>query len=138
MDINKYRKAYHTQESHAERRGIAFKLTFPQWCEFWGEDIVRRGNGPDNLQMQRHADTGAYELGNIRKGTPKQNSATYQCMRAKRNSEQAAADLQIALDAMMNEPSPPPHDEDLTDDAKEFTKLGLRSSKQVFSYRYFG
>lgn len=137
MDINKYRMAYHTQKSHAAHRGIGFNLTFQQWCEFWGEDIERRGNGPDNLQMQRCADTGPYELGNIRKGTPKQNSATYQCMRAKRLTDQAAVDLQIALDAMMNEPSLPPHDEQLTDDRKELFKLGLKSSKQLFSYRYY-
>lgn len=138
MDINQYRIAYNTQKSNAARRGIVFNLTFQQWCEFWGEDIGRRGNGPNDLQMQRFADTGPYELGNIRKGTPKQNSATYQRMRAKRKSEQAALELQIALDAMMNEPSPPPHDEELTDDVKELNKLGLRSSKQLFSYRYFG
>lgn len=57
-------------------RRIEWELTFEQWVEWWGDDIELRGQGSDNLQMQRINDTGPYALGNIVKGTPKQNTAT--------------------------------------------------------------
>lgn len=138
LDIEEYRAAYNCQRGNAKRRGIDFRLTFQEWTNFWGVDIERRGNGQCNLQMQRVADVGAYELSNIRKGTPKQNSATAMAVRANKSSDAAAVELQIAIDAMMNEPSPPPHDIELDDDTKELYKLGMRSSKQLFSHRFFG
>lgn len=111
MDINEYRIKYQTQKSNAKIRGIDFLLTFQEWCEFWGEDIERRGTGPNDLQMQRKCDTGPYAIGNISKGTPKQNAVTRENMLRKSKSEQAALELQIALDAMMNEDSPPKPDD---------------------------
>lgn len=132
MDITKYRQAYYTQKCNAQRRGIEFLLTFKEWCDFWGEDIDRRGNGPYDLQMQRHADTGPYAVGNIRKGTPKQNSATYQKMRRKRECDQSAQELQAALDAAMNEPSRLPHDSDGRE--PHYFNLGIKSS---YRHRYF-
>jgi hypothetical protein len=134
MDIARYQQAYYTQKHNARLRGIEFLLTFKEWCDFWGEDIDRRGSGPNDLQMQRHADTGPYAIGNIRKGTPKQNSATAERMRRKRETEAAAAELQAALDRMMFEESMPERD----DDGREKTySLGIRTSAQQYRYRFF-
>jgi hypothetical protein len=138
VNLADHRAAFHAQRSNAKRRGIEFHLTFQEWGNFWGDDIARRGNGACDLQMQRACDTGPYALWNIRKGTPKQNAATYQKMRAKRECDKAAIDLQIAIDNMMNEPSPPPYDDELTDDGKELYKLGIKSSKQMFSGKFYG
>lgn len=134
MDITQYLQAYYAQKSGAAHRGIDFLLTFKEWCDFWGEDIDRRGSGPNDLQMQRFADTGPYALGNIRKGTPKQNSATAARMRAKRESDKAHEELQAALDRMMFEDSMPERD----DDGKEKVySLGIRTSAQKYRYRFF-
>ena len=134
MDINKYRGQYNVQRYHAEQRGIAFKLTFQEWCEFWGADIDRRGSSPDSLQMQRFADTGAYELGNIRKGTPRQNGVTAGHMKRKRNCDAAALHLQIELDALMNQPSKP--DQDENSDEYEDLELWRFKVKSSHSFRY--
>ncbi len=126
MDINKYRIAYNTQKANAKKRGIGFMLTFQDWCEFWGEDIERRGTGPTNLQMQRFADTGPYAIGNIKKGTPKQNAATRLNMLRKRNCEDAALDVQIALDALMNDDSLTEFDDDGLE--PHYYNMGIKSS----------
>lgn len=124
MDINEYRRQYHNQKYKAEDRGIGFELTFQEWCEFWGEDITRRGTGQNDLQMQRPCDSGPYAVGNIRKGTPKQNSVTYQAMRRKRECDLAADELQLLLDGMMNE-SPK---EEFDDERYESWGCRMRSS----------
>jgi hypothetical protein len=126
MDINLCRVAYHRQKSGATARGIEFSLTFPEWCEFWGTDIARRGTGPDDLQMQRHADSGAYAMGNIRKGTPRQNAATRVCMERKSESERAKAELELALDALMHGDSRVEHDDDGIE--AHYASLSLKSS----------
>lgn len=128
----KARAAYAAQKAGAKRRGIEFNLTFKQWCDFWDADIDKRGVGHDKLQMQRIADTGPYEIGNIRKGCSKQNTATMLKMRAKRNCEKAATALQRALDAAMWQESAPPPDEE---SSKEMRQLGMGSSYYArFSY----
>lgn len=76
MSLAKYRIAFSVQRHNAGRRGIGWELTFEQWLEWWGNDIERRGVHPGDLQMQRIADAGPYALGNIKKGTPKQNAQT--------------------------------------------------------------
>ncbi|CAG9225839.1 hypothetical protein [Burkholderia vietnamiensis] len=76
MSLAKYRIAFSVQRHNAGRRGIGWELTFEQWLEWWGDDIERRGVHPGDLQMQRIADAGPYALGNIKKGTPKQNAQT--------------------------------------------------------------
>ncbi|MDN7658457.1 hypothetical protein [Burkholderia cenocepacia] len=76
MSLAKYRIAFSVQRHGAGRRGIGWELTFEQWLEWWGEDIERRGVRPGDLQMQRIADAGPYALGNIKKGTPRQNAQT--------------------------------------------------------------
>ena len=74
--FNKYFKAYQSQKSGATARGIEWKLTFREWRDWWGDDIDKRGRGANQLQMQRFNDSGPYAIGNITKGTPKQNAAT--------------------------------------------------------------
>ena len=134
MEIKKAMRAFNTQKHNAERRKIGWNLTFKQWCEFWGDDIGRRGRGHDQLQMQRYADTGPYEIGNIRKGHPRQNSATFRKMQAKRDCEAAKQRTEKALDNAMHEPSLEeyePQNDDLG-----LWKLGFKSShKERFNYR---
>jgi hypothetical protein len=74
------RRAFTQQRNSAKARGISWELTFEQWVEWWGEDLPRRGRGRHNLQMQRPCDSGPYALGNIRKGTPRENQRTKAAM----------------------------------------------------------
>jgi len=130
--MKKYLAAYRSQKNGARRRGIEFKLTFEQWLAWWGEDIERRGRGECDLQMQRLADAGAYELGNIKKGTPKQNSQTVKLLRRTQRSLEAAAELQSTLNkAMFMESSEP--EPELEGDEEELAALGITSS---FDRRY--
>lgn len=76
LDINKAKQAFANQKKNAARRGIAWELTFEQWLDWWGGDVEKRGVRAWNLQMQRVADAGPYAIGNIRKGTPKDNGRT--------------------------------------------------------------
>ncbi|WP_257757895.1 hypothetical protein [Burkholderia glumae] len=76
MSRAKYKIAFQIQRHGAARRGIGWELTFEQWLDWWGDDIERRGVHPGDLQMQRIADAGPYALGNIKKGTPRQNAQT--------------------------------------------------------------
>lgn len=99
--VRVYREAFRKQRLDAKKRGINWCLTFDQWVEWWGEDIDNRGRGVNNLQMQRPADTGPYELGNIRKGYPKDNSKTYSATCANRRSAKAKEDHEKYLDALM-------------------------------------
>lgn len=125
--MNQYQAAYNSQKRNAQRRGIEFRLSFEQWLAFWGDDIDRLGSGECDLQMQRVADRGAYELGNIKKGTPKQNAATERIMRKSRASIAAAKELQEALDRAMFEESSADEDEFSEDDC-ELAHLGFSSS----------
>jgi len=79
LDAKKALQAYHSQKHNAKRRGIGWELTFKEWCDFWGEDIDRRGTKRGCLQMQRHMDAGPYKLGNIKKGEPRDNVRTREC-----------------------------------------------------------
>lgn len=79
MDIKKALQAYHSQRHNAKSRGIGWELTFKEWCDFWGEDIDRRGTRRDQLGMQRIMDSGPYRVGNIRKGHPRDNVRTREC-----------------------------------------------------------
>lgn len=90
MSEKKWKIAFQVQRQNAYRRGIGWELTYEQWREWWGDDIERRGTGECNLQMQRVADAGPYALGNIKKGTPKQNSATASIVRQNRACARAA------------------------------------------------
>lgn len=130
--MKKYLAAYRSQRGGARRRGIAFKLTFEEWLRWWGEDIERRGRGECDLQMQRIADAGAYELGSIKKGTPRENHKTATVLRRTQQSLRAGAELQSALDrAMFTESAEP--EEELDEDEEYLADLGMKSS---FGRRY--
>lgn len=126
MSIGKYLAAYRSQKSGAKQRGIAFELTFKEWCDFWGDDIDRRGTGCDDLQMQRFGDSGPYALWNVKKGTPKQNMRTMGAVRRMRNTTLAGEVREAELDHLMSQESG--EDDYLDDDAHELSKLGLQSS----------
>lgn len=134
MEIKKAMKAYSTQKANAKRRGIEFNLTFKQWCEFWGADIQKRGNGHDKLQMQRIADTGPYEIGNIKKGYPRQNAETHGKMRAIHSCNAAREEIELALDSAIWGPSADPMDGHEVD--PDLLRLGYSSSYwQRFNFR---
>jgi len=109
-------RAFIAQKHGAKRRGIEWRLTFDQWLDWWGDDIYQRGTGAMSLQMQRPHDKGAYEIGNIVKGHPKDNVRTSCNVRRTRNSERAAKERERRLDALMWEPSLEPDDSLWTDD----------------------
>lgn len=111
MDIKKLRSQYANQRSAAKSRGIDWKLTFEEWLNWWGEDIHKRGRGHNLLQMQRHLDQGAYELGNIKKGVPKENSGTWAAMHHKRKVDKAKKEHQDFLNSLIWEPSAPDKEE---------------------------
>lgn len=102
MDSVRAKLAFNRQKKYAKQRGIGWELTFDQWLAWWGDDLDKRGRGRDALQMQRPADTGPYAIGNIRKGTPKQNARTAACMRRKRATEDGKHRKQQYLDALMS------------------------------------
>lgn len=99
MDIDKAQKAFNSQKSGAKRRGIKWNLTFKEWCDFWGEDFHNRGSGHDKLCMQRFHDKGAYEIGNIKKGYPKENMRTMGNVRRGKLARIAKAEHEASLDA---------------------------------------
>lgn len=104
-------KKYLTQKANAKRRGIGWNLTFEQWLEWWGDDIHKRGSGTNDLSMQRIADSGPYELGNIRKGFPRDNSATRSIVCANRRTERARELRERELDALLYVESKDPREE---------------------------
>ena len=126
MSIEKYLDAYATQRHRAKSRGIEFKLTFKEWCDFWGDDIERRGSGPNDLQMQRIGDSGPYAIGNIKKGTPSQNAKTMGLVRRSRNTALAREIHEAELDYLMTQESG--EEKWLDDDAHELAKLGYKTS----------
>ena len=98
MNISEARIAFSTQRSGAKSRGIEWKLSFEQWLAWWGSDLGQRGAHRGQLQMQRFHDKGAYELGNIKKGTPKENMKTSGNCRRSMTSLRDHARLQKMLD----------------------------------------
>jgi hypothetical protein len=75
---NKAKRGYLTQRKDAKRRGVEFKLSYEEWLEFWGDDLDLRGRDDHQLCMARYGDTGAYEIGNIKKLTMSQNRSEVQ------------------------------------------------------------
>lgn len=116
------KKAFANQKRVAKERGIEFKLTFEQWLEFWGDDLLRRGRGASDLQMQRFGDAGAYELGNIKKGHPRENARTAGVCKRTRNCLKRGADHEDSLDRLIDEESAEEDEED------EYAHLGYASS----------
>lgn len=97
--------AFVRQRISARQRGIEWKLTFEQFVEFWGDDFQHRGKNSGNLQMQRIADSGAYEVGNIKKGLPKKNAETRGSVIRNKLSELRRLEHESRLDSLMYEPS---------------------------------
>lgn len=125
--MNRHLRAYTSQKNSAATRGIEFKLTFEEWLAWWGDDIGRRGTSKHCLSMQRLGDKGAYELGNIKKGTPRKNMVTMGLVKRTDNGLSNAAEHQAAIDRMMFEESSEPEPE-LSDDEQELSALGISSS----------
>lgn len=127
MDRKSARRKFAAQKHSAALRGIEWKLSFKQWLAWWGEDLDRRGSRADQLVMCRKADRGAYELGNIDKGSPRDNARTRGNMTRLKNTQLAALELQNQLDL-----SPPVDREcrEYTEDEIELHNMfGVRSSR---------
>ena len=133
MAISDYRKQYCQQQSGAHFRGIEFKLTYAEWLAFWGEDLKDRGVGHDKLQMMRHHDQGAYEIGNISKGYPRDNMATAGACRSNTYADTCRTEHQAFLNALMFAESKEAPDINLTDDERE--ELFLRYGRSALGMR---
>lgn len=116
-------QAFNVQKRQANVRGIEFILTFDEWLGWWGSDIGRRGSCRDCLQMQRINDTGPYAIGNIVKGTPKQNSRTAVAMRMNSKTERLRREHQARLDALMWAESKVPDDDKTEEDAERLLRI---------------
>ena len=103
--------AFKQQKQRAKQRGIEFNLTFEEWLDFWGEDISKRGKGKGQLQMQRFHDSGAYEIGNIKKGTAKDNAKTRGACRRLASAVRAKNNHESNLNRLMFEESKPDKDD---------------------------
>ena len=57
---HKLNTAYNTHKNNARVRGISFEFGKQEWYEWWGDDILNRGSGGDQLQMCRFNDEGPY------------------------------------------------------------------------------
>ncbi len=68
------KQKYELHRRGAIKRGIAFKLTFEEWWGLWEPHWEKRGVGGQDLCMCRTRDEGAYELGNVRIATKKENA----------------------------------------------------------------
>ena len=67
--VFKYRK----QAANAKKRGVEFNLTFDEWWDLWADHWEERGKGSDQYCMCRTNDEGAYEVGNVRIDTCRNN-----------------------------------------------------------------
>lgn len=67
--VDRYNKAYcFTQHKlNSKRRGIDFKLSFPEWWKIWEDSgmFYKRGTCFGEYVMSRYKDSGAYEVGNV-------------------------------------------------------------------------
>lgn len=70
-------RAYARHAAGAARRGIEFKLTFPEWWGLWEDRYEQRGTRKGQYVMCRTADKGAYEMGNVRIATGAENAHEY-------------------------------------------------------------
>lgn len=84
---HKLNQLWNQAKKNARVRGISFEIGKQDWYEWWGDDIFKRGTGPDDLQMCRFKDEGPYRLDNIYKATQKRNllDAYHNRVRARRN-----------------------------------------------------
>ncbi|NIE67463.1 hypothetical protein [Burkholderia sp. Ax-1719] len=135
MSEAKHRIAFNVQRHNAKRRGIGWDLTFEQWIQWWGEDIERRGTGPCCLQMQRFGDSGPYALGNIKKGTPHQNSVTASIVRQNEACERAATIRRELSAEMLRNDSGDKLIQSMDDDDRElFSMFWPKSSSSMLNF----
>lgn len=66
---------YRAHIQNARARSIPFRLTFEQWWRIWQRSgkWKQRGNRSENYCMARPGDKGAYEIGNVKICTNKEN-----------------------------------------------------------------
>ena len=69
------RQRYASQKAHAAKRGIAWEMTFDEWCEIWDGRLHLRGPRKDQLVMCRTQDQGSYRPDNVRLDSPRGNAA---------------------------------------------------------------
>ena len=67
------KQKYYTQKAGAKVRGIEWHFTYDTWIEWWGDDIVNRGNKCGQLVMARVKDQGPYHPDNVQKITCNEN-----------------------------------------------------------------
>lgn len=67
MDLHNLFRLYEQNKRNAEKRGIAYRLTFKQWLDVWGERILdeHRGAGDETLRLERIDKAGCFEPGNV-------------------------------------------------------------------------
>lgn len=60
-------RQFQVHRAAAKHRGVAFKLTFDEWEQWWKDSghYHERGKERGEYVMARKGDQGAYELGNI-------------------------------------------------------------------------
>lgn len=73
MDRSLPQSRFQQQKASAKTRGIPFLLSFEQWWELWEPHWHRRGQKSQDMCMCRKADQGAYEVGNVRIATNREN-----------------------------------------------------------------
>ena len=63
------------QRRNAEKRGIEWSMTFPEWCKIWNESgkYPLRGRQAQSYVMSRLNDAGAYAIGNVKICTAVEN-----------------------------------------------------------------
>ena len=95
-----YKDKFHIQKYHANKRGIEWQLTFEEWLDWWGTDIVNRGRKSGQLVMARIGDVGPYALSNIKKITVNDNhkEADSKCL-GKVQSEETCNKKSIIMSA---------------------------------------
>lgn len=67
MDLDNLYALYQQNKRNAEKRRIAYRLTFKDWLTTWGERILdeHRGAGDDRLRLERIDKGGIFEAGNV-------------------------------------------------------------------------
>jgi hypothetical protein len=67
MDLGHLLDLYQRNKLNAEKRGIDYGLSFKQWLEVWGEQILtrRRGHGSSRLRLERIDKRRGYYDGNV-------------------------------------------------------------------------
>lgn len=131
-EIKKLKAKYASQKNGAKRRGIEWELTFDKWLEWWGDDIEKRGSGHHQLQMQRYADKGPYAIGNIKKGYPKDNRATWSRVNKTKVSNKNKEEHERFLDALMFASSK----EDDDETTEENYEMEMRQMEKLDRYAY--